>query len=129
MQTTPQQPQAQPTVTRRSMLGLSARSQRLRGVLQRGFKATATCDATCNVQVRLVLTAKLAKRYGLGNGRADVVVARSTASTTAGQPARVVLRLSARARKALRHTSSLRLRLEASTLDAGSVARTVRLHG
>jgi hypothetical protein len=111
------------------MLGLSSRSQRLRGVLRRGFTATATCDATCNVQVRLVLTAKLAKRYGLGNGSRAVVVARSSASTTAGQPARVVLRLSARARKALRHTSSLRLRLEASTLDARSAARTVRLHG
>jgi hypothetical protein len=111
------------------MLGLSARSQRLRGVLRWGFKATTTCDATCNVQVRLVLTAKLAQRYGLGDGTKDVVVARRSASTTAGQPARVVLRLSARARKALRDANSLRLRLEASTLDAGSVARTVRLHG
>lgn len=81
----------------------------------------------CDVQVRLVVPAKLAERYGLGNGRKDVVVARSSASTTAGQPARVVLRLSARARKALRHTSSLRLRLEASSADAQSVMRRVTL--
>jgi hypothetical protein len=117
------QDQQQP-MQRRAMLGLSARPQRLRTVLRKGFAATATCDSSCAVQIRLVLPAKVAKRYGLGQGRADVVVA-SGRTSAGGRPAKVVLRFSARTRKALAKARSLRLRLEASSADAPPFARTV----
>ena len=112
-------------MARRSVLGLTTRTQRLRSVLREGLAATVTCDGSCAVQARLVLPARLAKRYGLGNGRQDFVVATGTASPISGRPARVLVRLSAKARRALAHARSLRLRIEVSSPDATTVVRTV----
>jgi hypothetical protein len=120
----PQSPQQPQVMQRRPVLGLSARSQRLRTVLRKGFAATATCDSSCAVQVRLVLPAKVARRYGLGNGRADVIVASGRPSGSSG---RVVLRFSARTRRVLAKAHSLRLRLEATSAGAPAASRAVTL--
>jgi hypothetical protein len=115
--------QGQRPMEQRSTLSLAARSQKLRTVLRKGVKATVTCDGTCPADLRVVLPAGLAKRYGLG--KKAVVIASGRASATSGRPARVTLRLTGRARRALRKARSLRLQVKATSPGAAPVSRTV----
>jgi hypothetical protein len=98
----------------RQRLPVTFSRQRLRTVLRRGFIIRSGTQA----QFKLVLARKLAKRYRLG--RKSVVVARRAGT------GRIVLRFSARARRALRHARAVRLSLVA-TDGVQTLTRAVKL--
>ena len=126
----PSPPQA-PAATPQDMAppGVSARPlarQRLATVLRRGLAFRTSCSEACRVDGRAALDASTAERLRLRG-----VVARRSASLPGPGSTRLVMSLSARARKALRRAHTVRVRVTLTVADlAGNwtvVRRTVRL--
>jgi hypothetical protein len=118
----PQSPAMPRSPGAQKALGLSVARQRLSRVLRSGLVVGLRCNGACPARIRVLVPAKVAKRYGLGNGRADVVIA---STRTSG--ARTVLRISARARRALAKARSLPVRIEASSATAATATRAANL--
>lgn len=100
--------------------------QRLATVLRRGLAFRVGCSEACRVEGRVALGAKTAKRLHLGR-----VVARRSASLSGPGSTKLVMSLSARARKALRRAPTVRVKVAFTVTDlAGNrtvVRKTVRL--
>lgn len=109
--------------------GVSARPlarQRLATVLRRGLAFRMSCSEACRVEGRAALDSRTAARLHLRG-----VVARRSASLPGPGSTKLVMSLSARARKALRRAHTVRVRVALTVTDlAGNrtvVRRTVRL--
>lgn len=102
-------------------LGVASRS--LAGLLATGLVVPVRCDEACTVRVRLVIDAALARRLRVNRLLREATVA------TAGPGVRAValLRPSAVARRALRHTRILPARLVAVVTDTSGNRRQVLL--
>jgi hypothetical protein len=99
----------------------------LKMVLKRGFiPVTATCDEACSVKVSAVVSKKAAKR--LGKKR---TIARGRGSAKLGSKAKLRVKLTRRAHRALRSVRLVRFRLVATFTDArgnrGAARRGSRL--
>ena len=94
-----------------------------------GLRVRFQCARACSISGQLRLGPVLARRYGLG--RTSVTVARGTARLSKKGAGTLTLRLSARAKRALRNRSRVTLALRTdlragSAVLRGSRAITVR---
>jgi Ca2+-binding RTX toxin-like protein len=117
----PQPPAVDATSPR--IVARPARAPRLRRLLSRGLKVTLGCGEPCVVRLQLELSRAFARRLGLGRVVVGQV-ARDLATTTSS---RVVVRLSKRARRALREVETVRFTLRISARDrAGNTSEVTR---
>jgi hypothetical protein len=107
-------------------VALSApRSGRLRAVLRSGLRVPVSCSRACGLRVRLTLEGRTAKRLRLARKAVETVV--GSAVGTGGTARRdVVVRLSAKARKALARVRSVKLVVVVEAGDGPGPTRTVR---
>jgi hypothetical protein len=92
-------------------LVLSARRQKLRKALRKGFLAKASCPQGCALKARLVVRGRLAKKYRLARRAKSTVVARGAASVPAGAPKKFRLKFTRKAKRALKRLRSVKLKL------------------
>jgi hypothetical protein len=86
----------------------------------------AAADEACTVRVELRLPGKVAKRLRLSRGK-SVVVGRATATLAAGGTSTVVVKLSKKARRALKRLRRARVGLLVTATDAaGNAASAAR---
>ncbi|HEV2752576.1 MAG TPA: hypothetical protein VGV36_01935, partial [Solirubrobacteraceae bacterium] len=95
--------------------------QRLATVLRRGLAFRVGCSEACRVEGRVALGAKTAARLHLGR-----VVARRSVSFSGPGSRKLVMSLSARARKALRRARTVRGRVAFTVTDLAENATVVR---
>ena len=93
---------------------LSAQTVRLRQLLAAGLPLVVTCSGACKVSLTLAIDARTARRFHLGsrNGH-TVVIGRANAEVGPGT-AKPALKLTARAKRALRRARSLKAKLAGS---------------
>ena len=108
---TPQQ--RTPAVTKRLALALSR--QKLGHVLSNGLVVGLSCNGGCPARVQVLVSARVAKRYHLGNGKTAVVIATAPTGN-----ARTTLRFSRRVRRALAHARSLPVTVQATSTTAAA---------
>jgi hypothetical protein len=89
---------------------------RLGDVLKKGLKATGTCSESCTVKAQLQIDAKTAKKLKLGK-KAMAIGAGSAAAPNGGKFA-VPVKLTAKARKALKRAKSVKVTLVVTGTDA-----------
>ena len=110
-----------PRVTARSMA-----NRRLAVVVRRGLAFTVGCSEACRIQARAVTDARTARRLGLRGA-----VARRSAAFARADRARIVMRLSPRARAKLRGLRVVRLKVTLTVTDRADnttvVVRRVKL--
>lgn len=103
----------------------SLTNHRLAVVLRRGLAFSVGCSEACRIQARAVVDARTARRLGVGG-----IVARTSTVLARPDRARVIMRLSRRARTKLKPMQSVRLRVTITVTDRANnttlVARTVR---
>lgn len=80
-----------------------------------GFAVSTRCSERCTVLVDLVVSAKDARRLGLGSGRS---LGRATKVLTAGKRTTVTVKLSARARRGLSRVRTLKANVRLQATDA-----------
>jgi phosphodiesterase/alkaline phosphatase D-like protein len=95
----------------------------LRALLARGVSSTVSCAGPCQVRGSLVLPAATARHYKLGHKK--TVVGKVKLSLAKGGSGKLVVRLSALARKRLRHARSLKLTLQLVVADAAGQHHTL----
>lgn len=99
---------------------------RLKRALRRGVGVRTAIDEPSTVRVELRLPGAVAKRLRLSRG-ASVVVGRATATLAAGATATVVVKLSPRARRALRRLRGVQVGVLVTATDAaGNAALAAR---
>ena len=104
-----------PTVT------ATAPGQRLARVLRRGLKVTVGCSEACTLKLQLFARAKDTRRLKLPATRA---LAHASTRLSAAGKRQLTLKLSARARRALRPLRRIDLKLEMLATDAAGNERT-----
>jgi PKD domain len=99
---------------------LAASKQKLKAVLSKGLALRVTCSAPCTLKLQLVVDKKTAKKLKLGK-KATVIgtLTRSISGST-----KLKIKLTGKARKALKKARSLKLTVRAS---AGGAAVTKRV--
>jgi hypothetical protein len=95
----------------------------LGALLARGVSSTVSCAGPCQVTGSLVLPAATARHYKLGHKK--TVVGKVKLSLAKGGSGKLVVRLSALARKRLRHARSLKLTLQLVVADAAGQHHTL----
>ena len=88
----------------------------------KGVGATVACPAACSFSVSIVLSAKSARKYGLGKKAVIIGTARGT--LLAGGKKTVKVHLSAKARRKLRRVKKLAATLKVSVKDAAGKTTT-----
>jgi hypothetical protein len=109
----PQPPQSQPQPqadTTPPLVGLKVARQRLAALIARGFAHSVTCDEPCRVTEQLTI--------------GGVVVGRKTVILTNGGTAVVRIKLTAKAKKALRKAKVVKMKLKLIATDAKGNNRT-----
>lgn len=109
---TPAQPAAAPLV-----LGVKLPKQKLAQVLKKGLRASVSCSLSCSFKSQLLLDAKSAKRLHLAAKGKQVSLGRASGATAANGRTTVTIKLSAKAKRALKRARSVKLKL--STVPAG----------
>jgi subtilisin family serine protease len=131
-QTAPVEPSVPAAAPDRLAPGVSVRIERRRlgSVLRRGLRVTLRCSEACRATAAARVDARTARRLGLGRRAATIARAESRL-TRAGRRA-LSIPLSARARRALRGASRVRVTVTAVAVDpsgnrrAASSAATLR---
>jgi secreted trypsin-like serine protease len=98
---------------------------RLAALRSKGLKVRFTCAARCAIKPRLTLGAKAARRHGLTKGRKAVTIGTGGAFLPAAGEYSVTVRLTARAKKALRRAKRLSATLTARISGGGLTDVTV----
>jgi subtilisin family serine protease len=96
----------------------------LRTVLTRGLRVPATCSERCTARVEITIDGRTAKRLRLSTRATKVRVAGGTATLARGATRSVTVRFTARAKRALRRTRSVRVAVRVTATDAAGNART-----
>ena len=112
-------PTTRPLVTVRSNI-------RLATLRSNGVRTRVRCSGLCAITARLTLNGRTARRFGLTRGSAAVTIGRATARLDAAGARIVRVRLSARARRALRRLRSATIVLRADVLTGAVRARETR---
>ncbi len=86
-----------------------------------GVRVRFQCVRACTISSRLTLGPVAARRFGLGNGRTSVTIGRGTARLTRSGSATLTLKLTKRAKLALRNRERATISV-ITTLKAGSTA-------
>jgi hypothetical protein len=92
---------------------------RLRTLRASGVRVTFRCARACGISGRLTLDARTARRLRLTTGRRAVTIGRASASRSSAGSGRLTVRLTARARRALRNRSRVTVRM-ATVLRSGA---------
>jgi hypothetical protein len=106
------------------------RSLSMRAVLSRGVRLSLVCSERCAVKAELRLRRSVARRFGLRTPgtTATVVVGRGSRTIRAARRSSIDVRLTARARMALRGMRTGRLTLRLTATDAkGNAKRLTRV--
>ena len=90
-----------------------------------GVRVRFGCASACTIRSRLSLGPLSARRVGLGNGRSSVTIGSGTRRLTAPGSATLTLKLTKRAKLALRNRSRVTLSV-VTTLTAGGTVLPVR---
>jgi hypothetical protein len=98
--------------------------QKLGPVVARGLVLLVTSDTPGAAQVRLVVAGRTARRLGLSRGRQVTIGRASKAIATAGTPERMVVKLTARARRALARRRKLTMTIKLSVSDLANATST-----
>jgi thermitase len=119
-------PAAAPAVDRSApALGVTlARRLVLRTVLARGLRVPASCSERCTVRVEVTVDGRTAKRVGLSKRAAKTRVATATATVAKGATKSVTVRFTAKAKRALGRTRSVKAAVRVTATDAAGNART-----
>jgi hypothetical protein len=115
------QPRANPVVAKTPLtLSLLVTKARLAAAIKKGLKARGICSSTCTVRIKVVLSAKDAKRLHLSR---TIATARGRGDLT------LKLRLSKRAAKVLARLKSVRMTVTATatTNDGRTASRSKRV--
>jgi hypothetical protein len=122
--TTPvQPPQAQPVDKTAPKFTLTITPARLARAIRSGIRIHVSCDENCSADLRLRLPARQARALGLKARGAGIVVARGSYAFADRRRSVIVLRFSARYRKALARARRVPLRLTTAVSDlAGNEA-------
>ncbi|MCW2996181.1 MAG: hypothetical protein JWQ18_3676, partial [Conexibacter sp.] len=107
----------------------SAKATTLAAVRAHGLATTLTCNEACAARGELLVTAAQAKRLGLlakrSKAKAPVVLGTGQATRTAAGAFVLTIKLSAKARRALKHARTLRL-TQTITVTGGAGKPVVR---
>lgn len=98
---------------------------KLKAARSKGFPATIACSSACKGTAQISVDAKTAKKFKLG--KKATVIGKVAFNKPAGTHA-LVLKLSAKAKKALKKAKSLKLTLSASA-TSGSISKTATATG
>jgi hypothetical protein len=123
----PNQPQQQqpPPDTTAPGLTTSVGKLKLGLLLTKGLSATAVCSEACTVQARLEIDAKTAKKLKLG--KKVVVIGTGGAMAPGAGSITVPVKLTAKAKKALKRAKSLKVTLVVIATDpAGNASQPVK---
>ena len=93
--------------------------------LRKGVRTTAVCSERCTIEARLTVRGKAAKRLKSRRGR-PVVIGRLLRASAAARPAKLVVRVDRRTRRALRQVRPLHAALRITATDAAGNARVDR---
>jgi hypothetical protein len=85
----------------------------------KGLRVRFRCARACTVTGRLTLKASVARRYGLTRGTKAVTIGRASARRTTAGAGTLTVRLTARARRALRRAPRLSVVLRAELVAGG----------
>lgn len=96
----------QPVISQPLSSWLEVWHQRVRPVLARGLRLRVWCSAACDIDARLLLSAREAKRHAVA--RSAVALGRSTHALDGEGQRRLVIRIGGNARRKLRRVRSLR---------------------
>ena len=100
---------------------LKAAKQKLKAVLAKGLALTATCSEPCTVKLQLVVDKRTAKK--LKQGKKPTVIGTLTRSLAGS--ARLKVKLTGKAKKALKRAKSVKLSVRAVATDAAGNAATL----
>lgn len=91
----------------------------------KGVRLSVSCPGPCTISAKLVISAKLARRYGLGRKIATIGVLGRRSLLAAGTDKRT-LKLSKKARTKLRRARTVTATLQVTVRDAAGKTRTLR---
>ncbi|MDQ4040166.1 MAG: hypothetical protein M3141_00275 [Actinomycetota bacterium] len=103
--------------TVQSNVAIRALAQKLRTALKKGLAVRLAGNVPARANLKALLDAKTAKRYGLTKGRKPVVVASGVVALTQSGQKTGYLRLTSAAKRKLRNARRLRLKLTGTILD------------
>jgi secreted trypsin-like serine protease len=103
-------------------IGSVARPARikLKTLRERGVRFSFSCQRACTVSANVTLNAATARRFGLGNGSRTMTIGRVSGSRGEAGDGTLSVRLSARAKRALRKATRFTLRLTTQLDGAGA---------
>lgn len=101
-------------------------SQRLRTVLARGLVVYVRSDRIAKADVALIMGGSAARRIGISSASRDVVLGRVVKSVASGRRTRILVKLTRRARAALKRLSKVAVVLTVKVTDAAWKSTTVR---
>jgi chitodextrinase len=107
-------------------VSLNVPKQKLSALLRRGLVVFLTSDKAGRAGVRVVLDSPSAHRLGLAAARPVTVSRSSTRIAIPGRAVKIVLKPSARTRRALARTRRVSLTLKVHVTDAAGLATTLR---
>jgi hypothetical protein len=99
--------------------------QRTRTVRAKGLRIKATCTPGCSLRLTLSLSKSEAKRLHLGKKKLTVATSRTTLRS--GKAATIALKLTRKAKAALRHATRARFSLAAAATATGSKTTRKRI--
>lgn len=106
------------------------RGQRLRGAIRRGLRVTVTSSESGRLSLSATVNGKTARKVRLlprRSKRRSVEVGRASASSNAGKRI-VTIKLTRKAKKALRHQAKVKITVKATARDAaGNIGRASRV--
>jgi large repetitive protein len=101
-----------------------ASRQRLRTVLARGLRVSATCSERCTARVELTVDGRTAKRLRLSKRATKARVAVGTATISRGATKSITVRFTAKAKRALGRARSVKVAVRVTATDAARNGRT-----
>jgi V8-like Glu-specific endopeptidase len=93
---------------------------RLRTLRGRGLRVAFSCRRACTISANVTLNAATARRFGIGNGSRTMTIGRGTGSRDAAGKGTLSVRLSPRAKRALRSGKRFTIRLATALDGAGA---------
>jgi hypothetical protein len=111
-------------------LNLRVPKQKLGSVLAHGLSVSVSSNETASAKLQLMLSARDAKRLGLGNGKHPVAIGSLTRQLAAGKTITIKLKLTSKARTHLNRISAIRVKLSFTATGTGgttSVSQSVLL--
>jgi hypothetical protein len=108
--------------TQAPSLSLAIGKARLGDVVKKGLKVTATCSESCTAKAQIQIDAKTAKKLKLG--KKAVVIGTGTGVGSQGGKVVVAVRLTAKAKKALKRARSLKATVVLTATDPAGNAST-----